>query len=85
MLARVSRGRDGQVIRYGELAVNTLSREVTVGHVVTVAVAAGVHATTDSTFYTHYSLLRATEEALGITTYLGNAATANDMRPGMGF
>lgn len=31
MLARVSRGRDGQVIRYGELAVNTLSREVTVG------------------------------------------------------
>jgi hypothetical protein len=53
--------------------------------VVTVAVAAGVQATTDSTFYTHYSLLRATEEALGITTYLGNAATANDMRPGMGF
>jgi hypothetical protein len=37
------------------------------------------------TFYTHYSMLRSVEEALGITTYLGNAATANDMRPGMGF
>jgi len=43
------------------------------------------HATTDSTLYTHYSLLRSAEEALGITTYLGNAATANDMRPGMRF
>jgi DNA-binding response OmpR family regulator len=31
VLGRVSRGRDRQVIRYGELAVNTLSREVTVG------------------------------------------------------
>ena len=31
VLARVSRGRDRQVIRHGELAVNLLSREVTVG------------------------------------------------------
>jgi hypothetical protein len=30
-------------------------------------------------------MLRSIEEALGITTYLGNAATATDMRPGMGF
>jgi phosphatidylinositol-3-phosphatase len=54
-------------------------------HVATIAVAAGVHPVADPTFYTHYSLLRACEEALGITTYLGNAATATDMRPGMGF
>jgi hypothetical protein len=54
-------------------------------HVATIAVAAGVQPVTDRTFYTHYSLLRACEEALGITTYLGNAASATDMRPGMGF
>lgn len=54
-------------------------------HVATIAVGANVHAVADPTFYTHYSLLRACEEALGITTFLGNAATASDMRPGMGF
>lgn len=54
-------------------------------HVAAFAVAASVHAVSDPTSYTHYSLLRACEEALGITTFLGNAATANDMRPGMGF
>jgi phosphatidylinositol-3-phosphatase len=54
-------------------------------HVVTIAIAAGVHHVEDPTFYTHYSMLRSAEQALGITTYLGNAATANDMRPGMGF
>jgi hypothetical protein len=54
-------------------------------HVATVAVAAGVRPVADPTFYTHYSMLRACEEALGITTFLGNAATATDMRPGMGF
>jgi hypothetical protein len=54
-------------------------------HVVTIAVAAGVHAKTDSTFYTHYSMLRSAEAALGITTYLGNAASANDMRLGMAY
>jgi phosphatidylinositol-3-phosphatase len=54
-------------------------------HIATIAVAAGVHAVSDPTFYTHYSLLRACEEALGITSFLGSAATATDMRPGMGF
>jgi hypothetical protein len=54
-------------------------------HVATIAVAAGVHQVADPTFYTHYSMLRSTEEALGITTFLGNAATATDMRAGMGF
>jgi hypothetical protein len=54
-------------------------------HVATIAVAAGVHPVADPTFYTHYSMLRSCEEALGITTFLGNAATATDMRAGMGF
>src|SRR6476469_5065639 len=31
ILARVSRSRDREVIRHGDLSVNTLSREVTVG------------------------------------------------------
>jgi hypothetical protein len=30
-------------------------------------------------------MLRSVEEALGVATFLGNAATATDMRPGMGF
>jgi phosphatidylinositol-3-phosphatase len=34
--------------------------------------------------YTHYSLLRTAEELLGITTYLGNAATAPSMRSAFG-
>lgn len=54
-------------------------------HVVTVAIGAGVQPVADPTFYTHYSMLRSVEEALGVTTFLGNAATATDMRPGMGF
>jgi hypothetical protein len=54
-------------------------------HVMTIAIAAGVQPVTDPTFYTHYSMLRSAEEALGITAFLGNAATAVDMRPGMGF
>ena len=54
-------------------------------HVVTIAVSAGVQPVADPTFYTHYSMLRSSEEALGITTFLGNAATATDMRAGMGF
>ena len=48
-----------------------------------IAIAGGVHPVTDATAYDHYALLRASEEALGISTYLGNAATANDMRAGM--
>jgi hypothetical protein len=75
---------EGQGGTHGENCADPLNSDPSC-HVVTVAVAAGVHPTTDSTFYTHYSLLRSAEEALGITTYLGNAATANDMRPGMGF
>jgi hypothetical protein len=53
--------------------------------VATVAVAGGVQPASDGTRYDHYALLRASEEALGISTYLGNAASAADMRPGMGF
>ena len=50
-----------------------------------ISIAAGIRPGTDNTFYDQYALLRASEEALGITTYLGHAATANDMRSGMGF
>lgn len=50
-----------------------------------VAVAGSVTPTRDPTLYDHYALLRASEEALGITTFLGHAAAAADMRPGMGF
>lgn len=50
-----------------------------------VAVAGGIRPVADATFYDQYALLRASEEALGITTFLGNAATANDMRAGMHF
>jgi phosphatidylinositol-3-phosphatase len=34
--------------------------------------------------FTHYSLLRTTEELLGITTFLGNAASAGSMRAAFG-
>jgi hypothetical protein len=37
-----------------------------------------------STRFTHYSMLRTTEELLGLTTYLGNAATATSMRKPLG-
>jgi phosphatidylinositol-3-phosphatase len=40
--------------------------------------------TQSATAFTHYSLLRTTEELLGITTYLGNAATATSMRSAFG-
>jgi phosphatidylinositol-3-phosphatase len=50
-----------------------------------VALAAGVQPVADATFYDQYALLRASEEALGITTFLGQAAAASDMRAGMGF
>ena len=36
------------------------------------------------TAYNHYALLRTTEELLGITTYLGGAATAPSMRAAFG-
>jgi phosphatidylinositol-3-phosphatase len=35
---------------------------------------------TSANTYNHYSMLRTTEEILGITTFLGNAATAHSMR-----
>jgi phosphatidylinositol-3-phosphatase len=50
-----------------------------------VAVAAGVQPVADGTRYDQYALLRASEEALGIQTFLGQAASANDMRVGMHF
>jgi len=39
-----------------------------------------VAGTATSVAFNHYSLLRTTEELLGITPYLGNAATAQSMR-----
>jgi hypothetical protein len=52
--------------------------------VVTLAVAPPVSPGARSgTSYTHYSLLRTTEEMLGLGL-LGNAATATSMRPGFG-
>jgi len=50
-----------------------------------VAVAAGIQPVSDGTAYDTYALLRASEEALGIQTFLGKAATANSMRSGMHF
>jgi hypothetical protein len=50
-----------------------------------VAVAGGIRPVSDATAYDQYALLRASEEALGIQTFLGNAASANDMRAGMHF
>ena len=40
--------------------------------------------TRSGTAFTHYSLLRTTEELLGIPTFLGNAALATSMRPAFG-
>jgi hypothetical protein len=50
-----------------------------------VAVAGGIQPVSDSTAYDQYALLRASEEALGISTFLGKAASANSMRTGMHF
>jgi phosphatidylinositol-3-phosphatase len=51
-----------------------------------VAVAGGIQQpVSDGTAYDTYALLRASEEALGIQTFLGQAATANSMRSGMHF
>jgi hypothetical protein len=50
-----------------------------------VAVAGGILPVSDGTYYDQYALLRASEEALGIQTFLGEAAAANDMRAGMHF
>jgi phospholipase C len=37
-----------------------------------------------STYFDHYSLLKTTEQMLGITTFLGNAASATSMRSAFG-
>jgi hypothetical protein len=52
-----------------------------VNQVVTVVISPGTApGTTSGTAFNHYSLLRTTEEMLGINTYLGGAATATSMR-----
>jgi hypothetical protein len=40
--------------------------------------------TTSASTFDHYSLLRTTEEMLGLTTYLGEAANAVSMRSAFG-
>jgi hypothetical protein len=45
------------------------------------AVQPGTHV---ETRFTHYSMLRTTEEMLGVTTYLGNAGIATSMRAAFG-
>jgi len=50
-------------------------------HIATLVIAPSVPtATSVSTMFNHYSMLRTTEELLGSSTYLGNAATAPSMR-----
>lgn len=49
-------------------------------HIATTVIAPSVAAgTVSATGYSHYSLLRTEEQALGITTYLGNASSAPSM------
>ena len=45
-----------------------------------IAVGPAVGQTRSSEYFTHYSLLRTTEEMLGMSTYLSNAASARSMR-----
>jgi hypothetical protein len=55
-------------------------------HIATLVVAPTVPAGTRvSTTFNHYSMLRTTEEMLGIGTYLGGAATATSMRASFHF
>ena len=67
------------------LVVFDESSSSTTTKVPAIAIAGGIKPVKDATLYDQYALLRASEEALGITSYLGNAATANDMRIGMHF
>jgi hypothetical protein len=53
-------------------------------HVATVVISPYTHSVHDGTSYTHYSLLRTTEELLGLPL-LGNAASANSMLGKFGF
>jgi phosphatidylinositol-3-phosphatase len=51
------------------------------GHIPTLVIAPSVApGTKSSASFTHYSLLRTTEQMLGIKTYLGRAASARSMR-----
>jgi phosphatidylinositol-3-phosphatase len=72
-------GRTLILVAFDESSSSTTTR------VPAIAVAGGIQPIADGTLYDHYALLRASEEALGITTFLGNAATAGDMRAGMHF
>jgi phosphatidylinositol-3-phosphatase len=55
-------------------------------HIATLVIAPSVPAGTQvSTRFNHYSMLRTTEEMLGINTYLGGAASATSMRSGFHF
>jgi hypothetical protein len=72
-------GRTLILVAFDESSSSTTTR------VPAIAVAGGIQPVADAGLYDHYALLRASEEALGITTYLGNAATAGDMRAGMHF
>jgi len=54
-------------------------------HIATLVIAPSVAAgTTSGTSFNHYSMLRTTEEMLGISSYLGGAATAASMRDAFG-
>jgi hypothetical protein len=54
-------------------------------HIATIVVSPYTTAGTKSAIaFTHYSLLRTTEQLLGITTFLGNAASAASMRAAFG-
>jgi hypothetical protein len=53
-------------------------------HVATLVISPRTHAVSDGTSYTHYSLLRTTEELLGLPL-LGNASSANSMLGKFGF
>jgi hypothetical protein len=72
-------GRTLILVAFDESSSSTTSR------VPAIAVAGGIQPIADGALYDHYALLRASEEALGITTFLGSAATAGDMRAGMHF
>jgi hypothetical protein len=57
------------------------SRATLTNHIPTLVIAPSVTPGTQSaTAFDHYSMLRTTEDLLGVTPYLGNAATATSMR-----
>ncbi|HUY61898.1 MAG TPA: alkaline phosphatase family protein, partial [Candidatus Dormibacteraeota bacterium] len=76
---------DSPQYRAGETAIfitwdeGTAASQRVATYVVAPSVPSGAR---PSTRYTHYSLLRTTEELLGIGRLLGGAATATSMRPG---